>query len=494
MNQAPLVLGINGAQDASVCLMRGSQLVWAVQKERLTRQPRHRGCSGDLAAIYKPRLPELELPLDVLVESHAADATPGAFEAELAATLALAPGCRRALLSRHLAHVYSVFHPSPFARAAVMVINGHGSQVADFTEHWRGSAAVPGHWHEVASFYHADRERITCIDKQVWNRDQQQLVGLGMFYFLLTQAIFPGHGNQAKVMQLAPHGNPGALGLPPLHVEAWQVTLPAAWRNILRESARFCYGAPGAARFSDSAALAAAGQRAFEDALVKVAHWLHRQTGADALCLAGGSALNCMANQRLLRDTPFKRLCVAPAPGAAGTALGCALYGLTELARLPCDYRWQANYLGPQPAAAAIDAALAAAPDLLVERPPELCARVCELLCQGKVLGLFQGRSESARARWATAASWPTRATPTCATGSTPGSSCANGSVRFPRLCCSNTPAATSIFPSRRRSCNTRRRCTPKRRPACRPWAMAAAPRACKPWAPTTIPSCAACC
>lgn len=234
MNEAPLILGINRTQDASV---------------------------------YKARLPGLDQPIDILVECYSSDAEHNklaAYERELADTLRLAPGVVRAHISHHLAHAYSAFHPSPFERAA---------------------ASVPGHWCEVASFYHADRDQLSCIDKQVWNRDEQRLVGLGMFYFLLTQAIFPGHGNEGKVMGLAPHGNPSALGLPPLHVEDWQVSM---------------------------------------------ANWLHRETGADALCFAGG------------------------------TALGCAIYSLTKLAGLPCAYRWRNDYLGPDIAEADIDQALAA--------------------------------------------------------------------------------------------------------------------------------------
>jgi carbamoyltransferase len=396
MDEAPLILGVNRTQDASICLMRGSRLDWAIQKERLTRQKHHWGRTGDIANIYVPRLPGLREPIDVLVECYSSDAELdqlAAYERELAESLTLAPGCRHALLSHHLAHAYSVFHPSPFERAAVMVIDGQGSPVSAFTEPWRGASAVPGNWCEVASFYHADREQIRCIDKQVWNRDEQRLVGLGMFYFLLTQAIFPGHGNEGKVMGLAPHGNPQALGLPPLHVEDWQVTIPGSWRELLRERGRFRYGGADT-RFADIAALAAAGQRAFEDALVKVAHWLQRETGAEALCFAGGTALNCSANERLLRDTAFRRIFIPPAPSDAGTALGCAIYGLTRLAGLPCDYRWQHDYLGPEPSCADIDAALAGAGDLLVERPADLCASMAGLLCDAKVVGLFHGRSE----------------------------------------------------------------------------------------------------
>lgn len=400
MGEGPLVLGINRTQDASICLMRGSELAWAIHKERLTRQKHHWGRLGDVGDIYRRRLPGLDAPLDVLVECFSSDAEYqklAAYEEETGASLALARGCLRTHISHHLAHVYSAFHPSPFAQAAVMIVDGQGSEVSMLTERWRGSAHVPGNWCEVSSFYRADRERVDCIDKQVWNRDDQQLVGLGMFYFLLTQTLFPGHGNEGKVMGLAPHGDPHALGLPPLDVEGWQVTIPPAWRAILRERDRFRYSASSGERFLHSAALAAAGQRAFEDALIKVAHWLHGQTGEDNLCFAGGTGLNCSANERLLRETPFKRVFIPPAPSDAGTALGCAIYGLTELAGQPCHFRWRHDYLGPEPSQADIDAAVADQPDLLIERidnTADLCGRTADLIAEGKVVGLFQGRSE----------------------------------------------------------------------------------------------------
>ena len=400
MNDAPLILGVNRTQDASVCLMRGSHLEWAIQKERLTRQRHHWGRLGDVADIYTPRLPGLDRPIDVLVECYSSDAELdklAAYERELAAALTLAPHCKRIHISHHLAHVYSVFHPSPFEQAAVMIIDGQGSPVASLTEHWRGAAWLPGNWCEVSSFYRADRERIICIDKQVWNRDDQRLVGLGMFYFLLTQAIFPGYGNEGKVMGLAPHGDPHALGLPPLQVEGWQVSIPIEWRETMRERGRFRYSGKDDPRFAQIAALAAAGQRAFEDALIKVALWLHKETGSDNLCFAGGTALNCSANERLLRETPFKRVFTPPAPSDAGTGLGCAIYGLTQLAHLPCDYRWQHDYLGPEPSRADIEAVVADAPDPLVEHiehQGDLCGRVADLICEGKVVGLFHVRSE----------------------------------------------------------------------------------------------------
>jgi len=399
MIDAPVVLGVNRTQDASICLMQGSRLLWAIQKERLTRRKHHWGKPGDFREHYGPRLPWPEHPIDIVVECFSSDAEVrnlAVYEDELTASLRLAADCRRAHISHHLAHVYSVFHPSPFREAAVMVVDGQGSPVAEFTEHWSGAAYVPGDWREVASFYRADRERVLCIDKQVWNRDESRPAGLGMFYFLLTQAMFPGEGNEGKVMGLAPHGSPSALGLPPLDVEAGQVSMPAAWQAILHERERFRYGQPGTA-FADCANLAAAGQRAFEDALLAVARWLHARTGLDNLCFAGGTALNCSANERLLRETPFKRVFIPPAPSDAGTALGCAIYGLTEFGHESCAYRWTHDYLGPVPLRHDIEAALAERDDIRVDYLPDpnaLKSRVLDVLLDRRVLGLYQGASE----------------------------------------------------------------------------------------------------
>ncbi len=404
MDDFPIVLGINRSQDASICLMQGSHLAWAIQKERLTRRKHHWGKPGDLRDHYSPRLPGLDRPVDIVVECFSLEEEVRQlplYEEELAATLRLAHGARRARISHHLAHLYSVFHPSPFEEAAVMVIDGQGSPVADFTEHWSGASQTPGNWREVSSFYTASRAGgVNCIGKQVWDHDDERLVGLGMFYFLLTQAIFPGEGNEGKVMGLAPYGDPDALGLPLLSVEGMAVGIPQAWRSLLRERKRFRFGSLDA-RFTDCANLAAAGQRAFEEALLGLAHWLYRETGAEHLCFAGGTALNCSANARLLRETPFRRVFLPPAPGDAGTALGCAIYGLAEVAGQRCDFRWSADYLGPPPQLADIEAALKGAGKgenaFVIEQPrgrDALCARMLDLLCSGRVVGLYQGRSE----------------------------------------------------------------------------------------------------
>jgi carbamoyltransferase len=397
MTAAPTVLGVNRTQDASICLAQGSQVTCAIQKERLTRQKHHWGRLDDFRKVYVPALTGLDQPIDALVECYSSDAeidNLSAYEQELAEALMFSPHCRRARISHHVAHLYSVFHPSPFDEAAVMIIDGQGSPVSEFTESWPNNAGVPGNWREVSSFYRADRAGIECIGKQLWDRDEHRLVGLGMFYFLLTQAIFPGEGNEGKVMGLAPYGDPKALGLPPLTVEGARVTIPERWTEIVHQRSRFRYGGDDQSRFSNIANLAAAGQRVFEDAVLEVAQWVYDRTGAENLCFAGGTALNCSANDRLLREAPFRAVFIPPAPGDAGTALGCAIYGLTGLLGTPCTYRWGHDFLGPEPRVAYMEEALRGADDLYVEAPADLCGRVVDVLCQTKVVALYQGRSE----------------------------------------------------------------------------------------------------
>ena len=393
---APVILGVNRTQDASICLMRGSRMELCIQKERLTRRKHHWGAVGDFRNIYARRLPALRQPIDVLVECFSSDREVEklhSYDEELADVLQLASDCRRARISHHLSHVYSVFHPSPFDEAAVMIIDGQGSPAAQFTESWPHGDS-PGHFREVSSFYIATRSRIACIGKQLWDTDDRRPVGLGMFYFLLTQAMFPGEGNEGKVMGLAPHGDPLALQLPPLAVDGLCVSIPDAWTDIFRDKARFRYRAEDRSRFADIANLAAAGQRAFEEALLALATRLHEMTGMSALCFAGGTALNCSANNRLLRESPFARMFIPPAPSDAGTALGCALYGLTELAGAECEYRWRQDYLGPATDTDRIEQALREIDDVRVDKPLALPDVIAAMLCQGDVVALYQDRSE----------------------------------------------------------------------------------------------------
>jgi carbamoyltransferase len=277
-----------------------------------------------------------------------------------------------------------------------MVIDCQGSPVKDFTDTADGFEAADPDLLEVASFYSCERTRIDCISKQLWDGDWSSPVGLGCFYYQLTRMIFPGEGNEGKVMGLASFGQNDALRLPPLVVEDDHVSIPHEWVEMFQEPERFRFSG-GNCSFQDCADLAAAGQRAFEDALLQLAAWLHDQTGFAALCFAGGAALNCSANGRLRRESPFREnLFVPPSPHDGGTALGSALYGLVDGLGIQPTFRWVHDFLGPEPDHGAIDECVAVLSDhFTVSRPPSLVDSLVELLESGRVVGLYQGRSES---------------------------------------------------------------------------------------------------
>jgi len=410
MPHIPTVVGINRTQDGSVAVARGRAEVVSLQKERLTRRKHHWGRLGDLPNLYLPALAVLREPVDLVVECFSSDDEIKHIEAyhdEVRATLGFAEHGGRdepriVTMSHHLSHLYSAFPPSPFPTAAVMVIDGQGSPVRDLTEPCDLGEETPPDLLEVASFYRCERGRpVECLAKQLWYGDWDRPAGLGCFYYLLTRLMFTGEGSEGKAMGLAPFGTVGTFGLPDLVVDGHQVLIPPEWLDVFARRDRFRYFLDGTGSFQQCADLAAEGQRVFETALLRVTAWLHEQTGLDDLCFAGGTALNCSANGRILRESPFREVFVPPSAHDGGTALGCALYGMLEVLGAPSDFRWTDDFLGPQTDAAAVEVAVRTAatdPTLVVERPGDdatLANRVAELLDTGHVVAVHQGRSES---------------------------------------------------------------------------------------------------
>jgi carbamoyltransferase len=398
MTEDPLVVGINRTQDGSIAVVRGGAL-YSLQKERITRRKHHWGRLGDLPELYVPRLPFLDEPVDLVVEGFSSDAELDrldAYREELHRALRLKEGGRVVLVSHHLTHLYSAFYPSPFDVAAGLVVDAQGSRVRHLTEPVGLPAGASPDLLEISSFYRCERGRIECLTKQLWDGDWQHPAGLGCFYALLTRMLWPeGEGNEGKVMGLAPFGDPDAAGLPPLDVRGHEVFIPPEWVKLTADQDTYRWtGDP--ASFTACADLAAAGQRAFEEALLQLVSWLHRRTGLDDLVFAGGCGLNCSANGRLLRESAFGRVFIPPSPHDGGTAVGCALYGLIDGLGQRSDFRWADDFLGPEPDPRELAAAVADLPGgLVVEEPVDLPVRLVDLLESGRVVALHQGRSES---------------------------------------------------------------------------------------------------
>ena len=397
MTHSRVVLGVNRTQDASICVLSDSSFICSIQKERLTRKKHDWGQLYDFRDYYVERVPALRLPVDLVVECYSSDReikNLDAYHRELQEVLTFRSEPRLVSISHHWAHLYSTFSLAPADELAVMVIDFQGSRLEGLSDGWACPAEADPRWVEVSSFYHCDARGVKCVGKQIWDEDRSRPQGLGCFYHLMTRVLFPGEGNEGKVMGLAPYGDPRALGLPPLTVGDERVSIPEEWVRVFQSEGRFSYFVDGKGSFQDCANLAAAGQQCFEDALLKLAEWLHAQTGAATLCFAGGTALNCVANGRLLRESPFAHVFIPPSPHDGGTALGCAVYGLTQVLGVPADFRWVNDFLGPEPEMSSVERLLAGDREVRVERPPNLLQRVVELLDSGRVVGLYQGKSE----------------------------------------------------------------------------------------------------
>lgn len=118
----------------------------------------------------------------------------------------------------------------------------------------------------------------------------------------------------------------------------------------------------------------------------RVTAWLHEQTGTQNIVFAGGTALNCSASGRILRESAFDDGFIRPSAHDGGTALGCALYGMIVCLGEPSRFRWTNDFLGPGSDAAAVHAAVrsvAGDPGLVVEQPTDLAAAAAELAGSG---------------------------------------------------------------------------------------------------------------
>ncbi len=290
----------------------------------------------------------------------------------------------------HRSHAASAFFPSPFERAAVLTTDGVGEWA---TTSWGVGSGSELTMREEIHFPHS----------------------LGLLYSAVTTFCgFRVNSGEYKLMGLAPYGEPRyvdtllehVIDLRPdgsyrLHDDA----LTYAWGTRMTGS-RFeeMFGGPARAPESPLAQremdLARSVQHVVEEAVLRMARHVHAQTGQANLCLAGGVALNCVANGRLLREGPFDNLWIQPAAGDAGGALGAALVACHEWGQVgrtaQASDAMRGSYLGPDWTADQVQAALDAdgLPYERLDDADQLVARTARLLAQGDTVGWFQGRAE----------------------------------------------------------------------------------------------------
>ena len=410
------VLGISCFyHDAAAALVRDGEVVAAAQEERFTRRkhdpsfPEHAAAfcldraglaAGDLDAVafYDKPL----LTFERLLETYLTYAPRGLASFLKAMPVWLkqklwTPDVLRqrlggydgplVLTEHHRSHAASAFFPSPFERAAVLTTDGVGE--------WATTSWGVGD------------ERGLDLRAEIHFPHS-----LGLLYSAFTYFCgFRVNSGEYKLMGLAPYGRPRyadairrhLVDLKPdgsyrLHADAftfpWGLTMTGRRFEKLFGGPRRAPESPITQREMD---LAASVQLVTEEAVLAMARHVHRETGEENLCLAGGVALNCVANGRLLREGPFERVWIQPAAGDAGGALGAALVAAHEWAGEPRTVRpddaMRRAYLGPEWPAEAVRQSLDAA-GLPYQEPAALAEHVAGLLAQGQTVGWFQGRAE----------------------------------------------------------------------------------------------------
>ncbi len=423
-----LTLGINAVyHDCAATLVQDGQVVAAAEEERFTHVKHGKRpvpfstwqlpfnaidyCLSTVGATladvdhfgysYDPRLlnadavnaPTIELPMQPSVQSTSTapwdplflssivnaprqlvDGAPHHLSARFAGARIDDVLARWRFVEHHLAHEASAFLASPFETAAVLTMDGRGERATTSFGHFDGDAY----------------RRISQVDLPH---------SLGLLYEDLTRYLgFLHSSDEYKVMALASYGEPTFIAA---FDEILDVGDDGTYRVLPPEfERRFgparVRGGPLEQRHFD---IARSLQLALERGVVRLATWLHGQTGADRLVMAGGVALNCVMNAIVRDEGPFREIWVQPAAGDSGTSLGAALWvdreaGI-EAGRDRAAPRWTMEhaYLGPAYDDAEIERFLTWT-GVSFRRVDDVASETAKILADDKVIGWFQGRME----------------------------------------------------------------------------------------------------
>ena len=416
--RSTFILGVSAYyHDSAACLLRDGVIVAAAQEERFTRIKadaafpaqavdyclREAGIrTSELSAVgfYDKPLLKFERILETYL-----GVAPRGFRSFLMAgplwikeKLYTDKDLRRALgydgpllfAEHHESHAASAFYPSPFEEAAILTMDGVGE--------WATASIGVGRGNE-----------IRIVREMLWPDS------LGLLYSAFTYYTgFKVNSGEYKVMGLAPYGEPKYVDL--IYEHLMDLRDDGSFRldqryfgylsGLTMTSSAFddLFGGPpreAESRLTQKEMdLARSVQVVCEEVMLRMARTAHRETGSANLCLAGGVALNCVGNGRLLREGPFRNIWIQPAAGDAGGALGVAQLVWHRHQKQPRTVTpgkdsMRGAYLGPSFSPDAIESFLQAegAPYERFDRE-ELLARTAGLLADEKIVGWFNGRME----------------------------------------------------------------------------------------------------
>jgi carbamoyltransferase len=416
------ILGLNTYDhDVSACLLRDGEIAVAIAKERITREKHASGFYQDVIDYcLKAEGVELSdidvvvrncyiLPVEDMERRLLHQDMPGFLNKQERRQagehpLYLAKSSRVVTISHHLAHAYSAFAVCPFDDGAVMVVDGVGSYCSDVTEAYPPADQANPLAREAESYYRFSGNQIEAL-KKVWMEPSRgflsdefyNMPGLGALYSRVSTYVFGDWNKCGELMGLAPYGRPNHVK-PLAKIEDGALII-ADWSDEFKhpwlpDSAKTWDDSPSLQHWEDVAWRV---QDDTESVLLARANWLRETTGARNLCIAGGVALNCVANGRIAREAGFENVWIQPAAGDDGIAIGCAYYGRLAIQKQPRSFVMKHPYVGVE----YDDKAMHEATDKWLVRvqtittpSQHICAETAKRLAEGHVVGWFQGRSE----------------------------------------------------------------------------------------------------
>ena len=402
LNEQPWILGISASHNGSACLLKGDEIVVAIQEERLTRFKRHRiyGAQTSLAVRYCLNYAGIEpddLSLVVLcIQGRASDEIHDIGRDPFLNVVL--HGTPTITIPHHYGHAVSVFATSGFAESAVLIVDGAGSPVTDFTIDERKllNGAANDSW-ETISLYYASDVNVVSLEKHVVERgawlvmhdsEMPSFGSLGGMFSAAAQQIFGEPAEAGKVMGLAPYGEPEFASSDFFEIANGRLH----FKDVVPLQFRYDERWPG--RTSKYEALASSVQAALQDALMYLVQHVRELSRSDNLCYAGGVALNSVANERIIRESGFKNVYIMPAAEDSGTAIGAAYHGLWQLTKHNSQRQILHDATGRTYTPGDVSAVLNQTPGVRVVHSTNLISDAVELLCDGKIIGWFDGGSE----------------------------------------------------------------------------------------------------
>ncbi len=421
------ILGISAYyHDSAAALVVDGEIVAAAQEERFSRKKHDaKFPGGAIAYCLKEAATSLQdidqivfydkplVKFERLLETYLAYAPKGLssfltampiwlkeklyLKTLLRKELAKLAGCKTNLLppllftEHHQSHAASAFFPSPFERAAVLCLDGVGE--------WATTSVWLGEGHDLTPQWEIDFPH-----------------SLGLLYSAFTYYIgFKVNSGEYKLMGLAPYGEPKYVdqilnhlldlkedGSFRLNMDYFNYSVGLTMTN---QKFHALFGGPprkGEGKLTQKDMdLASSIQKVTEEVVLRLAKTVKKELNVDYLCLAGGVALNCVANGRIVRESEFKDIWIQPAAGDAGGALGAALaiwhqyHEKPRTAKAVNGDRMKGSYLGPSFNTAEILESLNTVNACYEQLDDsELMPRLAEILEHGNVVGWFSGRME----------------------------------------------------------------------------------------------------